>query len=85
MSGRGAKLCQGPGRAVDGEVLQVQGRRGRKDCKQRDIAVPAFGYKNHVSTDRWYGFICGRNVTSAPIYDGAQLPPCWIFPSRSQP
>jgi IS5 family transposase len=41
--------------------------------KQRDIAVPAFGYKNHASIDRRHGFIRGWNVTGASAYDGAQL------------
>ena len=41
--------------------------------KQRDIAVPAFGYKDHASIDRRHGFIRGFNVTSASAYDGAQL------------
>jgi transposase, IS5 family len=41
--------------------------------KQRDIAIPAFGYKNHASIDRRHGFIRGWNVTSAAAYDGAQL------------
>lgn len=42
-------------------------------AKLRDIAVPAFGYKNHVSIDRRHGFIRGWNVTGASAYDGAQL------------
>ena len=41
--------------------------------QSRDIAVPAFGYKNHASIDRRHGFIRGWNVTSAAAYDGAQL------------
>jgi len=41
--------------------------------KQRDIAVPAFGYKNHAAIDRRHGFIRGWNVTGASAYDGAQL------------
>ena len=41
--------------------------------KQRDIAVPAFGYKNHAAIDRRHGFIRGFTVTSASSYDGAQL------------
>ena len=41
--------------------------------QQRDIAVPAFGYKNHACIDRRHGFIRGWNVTSAAAYDGAQL------------
>jgi IS5 family transposase len=40
---------------------------------QRDIAVPAFGYKNHASIDRKHGFIRGWSVTSASAWDGAQL------------
>ena len=41
--------------------------------RQRDIAVPAFGYKNHASIDRRHGFIRGWTVTGASAYDGAQL------------
>ena len=41
--------------------------------KQRDIAIPAFGYKNHAAIDRRHGFIRGWSVTSASAYDGAQL------------
>jgi transposase, IS5 family len=41
--------------------------------KQVDIAVPAFGYKNHASIDRHHGFIRGWSVTDAAAYDGAQL------------
>ena len=42
-------------------------------AQQRDIAVPAFGYKNHAAIDRRHGFIRGWNVTSACAWDGAQL------------
>jgi IS5 family transposase len=45
-----------------------EGRR-----KQVDIAVPAFGYKNHAAIDRHHGFIRGWSVTDAAAYDGAQL------------
>lgn len=41
--------------------------------QQRDIAIPAFGYKNHASIDRKHGFIRGWSVTSASAWDGAQL------------
>lgn len=41
--------------------------------QQRDIAIPAFGYKNHVAIDRRHGFIRGFNITGASAYDGAQL------------
>ena len=42
-------------------------------AKLRDIAVPAFGYKNHAAIDQRHGFIRGWSVTSAAAYDGAQL------------
>ena len=38
-----------------------------------DLAVPAFGYKNHVSTDRAHGLIRRWVVTDAAAYDGARL------------
>jgi transposase, IS5 family len=41
--------------------------------KHIDIAVPAFGYKNHAAIDRWHGFIRGWSVTDAAAWDGAQL------------
>lgn len=41
--------------------------------RQRDIAIPAFGYKNHASIDRHGGFIRGWAVTGASAHDGAQL------------
>jgi IS5 family transposase len=40
--------------------------------KQIDIAIPMFGYKNHISIDRKYGII--RRITSdAATYAGARL------------
>jgi len=51
-----------------------KGRLGEDGkTRQRDIAVPAFGYKNHAAIDRRHGFIRGWKVTSASAYDGAQL------------
>ncbi|KKN63304.1 hypothetical protein LCGC14_0503100 [marine sediment metagenome] len=38
-----------------------------------DIAVPAFGYKDHIAIARRYGFIRGWSATSASAHDGAQL------------
>lgn len=46
-----------------------------------DIAVPAFGYKNHASIDRRHGFIRGWSVTSAAAWDGAQL--CNVLDRRN--
>jgi IS5 family transposase len=40
---------------------------------QIDLAVPAFGYKNHIGIDRGHGLIRGWTVTHAAAYDGARL------------
>jgi transposase, IS5 family len=39
-----------------------------------DLAIPAFGYKNHVSTDRRFGLIRTWTVTDAAAHEGARLP-----------
>jgi IS5 family transposase len=39
-----------------------------------DLAVPAFGYKNHLGIDRRHGLIRTWLVTDAARHDGAQLP-----------
>ena len=41
--------------------------------QQRDIAVPHFGDKNHISIDRRHGIIRCQKVTDAAAYDGARL------------
>lgn len=41
---------------------------------QADLAVPVYGYKNHVSTDRRHGLIRKWTVTAASAHDGARLP-----------
>lgn len=38
-----------------------------------EIAIPVFGYKNHVCVDRAHGFVRRFAVTHAAVYDGAQL------------
>jgi hypothetical protein len=38
-----------------------------------DLAIPAFGYKNHVSIDRGYGLIRKWTTTHAAAHDGARL------------
>jgi IS5 family transposase len=43
-------------------------------AKRVDIAVPAFGYKNHLSIDRRHGLIRTWIATDAARHDGAQLP-----------
>jgi IS5 family transposase len=41
--------------------------------RQPEIAVPVFGYKNHVGIDREHGFLRRYTVTPAAAYDGGQL------------
>ena len=55
---RGRKREAGPG---DGHKRQVE------------IAVPMFGYKNHVGIDREFGFLRGYAITHAAAHDGGQL------------
>jgi len=38
-----------------------------------DIAIPAFGYKSHISTDRRHGLIRRWQVSDAAAHDGARL------------
>jgi IS5 family transposase len=40
---------------------------------QVDIAVPAFGYRNHVGIDRRHGLIRRWTATDAAAHDGARL------------
>jgi IS5 family transposase len=54
-----------------------QGRKPQKEEKASKgvmIAVPYFGYKNHLSTDRWHGLIRRWMVSDAASYDGDKLP-----------
>ena len=53
------------------------------DVQQRDIAVPHFGYKNHISIDRRHGIIRRQKVTDAAAYDGARLREGLIDPSNT--
>ncbi len=41
--------------------------------KQIDIAIPTFGYKNHIVIDRRFGFIRSFAVTDAAKHDGKVL------------
>src|SRR5271156_121220 len=41
--------------------------------RQPEIAVPMFGYKNHVGIDREHGLLRRYTVTHAAAYDGGQL------------
>jgi IS5 family transposase len=38
-----------------------------------DIAIPTFGYQNHIAIDRGFGFIRRWSATDAAAYEGARL------------
>ncbi len=42
-------------------------------AKRIDLAIPAFGYKNHIAIDRRHGLIRNWAVSSAAAHDGARL------------
>jgi IS5 family transposase len=50
---------------------------------QIDIAIPAFGYKNHISIDRRHGIIRRQKVTDAAAHDGARLREGLIDPNNT--
>lgn len=39
-----------------------------------DFGIPYFGYKNHLTSDRRYGFVRRYEVTAANCHDGHVLP-----------
>lgn len=62
----------------DGRWTLKRGRKAKPpEGAQRqataEIAVPMFGYKNHLGVDRAHGFIRRFVVTDAARHDGAQL------------
>ena len=62
----------------DGRWTIKRGRQrevppGRGYQRQPEIAVPMFGYKNHVGIDRAHGLLRRYTVTHAAAYDGGQL------------
>jgi IS5 family transposase len=55
-------------------TVKVSKAKPREDgTKQLDIAVPAFGYQNHISIDRRHGLIRRWAVTDAAAYAGRLL------------
>jgi IS5 family transposase len=64
---------------TDGRWTIKRGRRrppGEDEPQARvaaEIAVPVFGYKNHLGIDRRHGFIRTFTVTDAASHDGHQL------------
>jgi len=48
-----------------------------------DIAIPAFGYKSHISIDRRHGIIRRGRTTDAAAHDGARLRDGLIDPNNA--
>ena len=56
-----------------GRKREVPPKGGQLRQALAEIAVPLFGYKNHVGTDRRHGFVRRFRVTDAAAADGRQL------------
>jgi len=72
--GQPAKAAQ---KDLDARWTVKTGRRRPPDGAGRQlptIAIPVFGYKNHVAIDRAWGFIRRSAVTDAACYDDSMLP-----------
>lgn len=64
----------------------VKTSRGKVEADgkvQRDLAIPAFGYKSHIGIDRRHGFIRRHKVTDAAAHDGARLREGLIDPTNT--
>ena len=55
-------------------IIKYSKAKIKDEDKLIDLAIPAFGYKNHISTDKRYGFIRKSETTNASLYDGKILP-----------
>lgn len=55
-------------------TIKYSGKKDDAPKGQVDIAIPTYGYKSHIMTDRSHGFIRSYTVTDASRHDGAQLP-----------
>lgn len=53
----------------------MRGRRKHRPdgSAMTEIAIPVFGYKSHINTDRRHGFICKWHFTDAAHHDGREL------------
>ena len=55
-------------------VKQGKAKPGLDGTPRIAIAIPVYGYKNHVGIDRRYGLIRTWTATDAARHDGAELP-----------
>lgn len=70
---RPAKLRQ-KDRDARWTVKYTKAKPSQNGAPRVDLAVPAFGYKNHIGIDRRHRLIRTWTVTDAARYDGAVLP-----------
>jgi transposase, IS5 family len=68
-----AKLCQ-KDRDARWTVKYTKAKPSVDGAPRVDLAVPAFGYKNHVGIDRRHRLIRRWTVSDAARYDGTLLP-----------
>lgn len=61
-------------RRVDDSLRRPKAKPVADGAKRVDIAIPTFGYKNHVGIDRRHGLIRTWTATDAARHDGAELP-----------
>lgn len=55
-------------------VVKYSKAKGKEGEKIIDLAMPYYGYKNHISTDKRYGFVRKFHTSEASRYDGKILP-----------
>lgn len=55
-------------------VVKYSKAKVKNGEKAIDLATPYFGYKNHISTDKRYGFVRKFHTSDASCYDGKVLP-----------
>lgn len=67
-----AKLAQ-KDRDARWTLKTSKAKPARDGTKRVDLAIPAFGYKNHVGIDRRHGLIRKWTASHAAAHDGARL------------
>ena len=56
-------------------VIKYSKAKSKERERLIDLATPYFGYKNHVSMDKRYGFVRRFHTSDASRYDGKILAP----------
>lgn len=76
-AGKGAEeIWENPSKARQKDTSAGWRVKQSKPKKPGHVAlgIPEFGYKNHISSDRLYGFVREYQVTNTSRYDGHELP-----------